>query len=86
MPPSLLHVSDEETRDKIQSAWSNDREKKKVRKMEREEHRRLGLLGADPGQHETSLVDMYQSNLMLKDLMQDVKTFCSGPDQTYVCP
>ena len=85
MPPSLLHVSDEETREKVLAAWSNDREKKKIRKIEREEHRRLGLLGSDPDQVESSLADRYRTNMKLKDLIREVEAFCLSPDQTYVC-
>jgi hypothetical protein len=83
-PPALLHVSDDETRNKVLAAWSNDREKKKARKLEREELRRRGLLDADPDQAESSLADRYQSNLKLKDLIREVEAFCMGPDQTYV--
>ena len=100
MPPSLLHVSDDETREKILSAWQNDREKKKERKLQREERRRQGLLGwsaeqieftpSHDGQIESTPSDgirhvgKYAQGLKHKDLVRELDIFCKGPDEMQV--
>jgi hypothetical protein len=84
-PPALLHVSDGELREQVLSAWNNDREKKKARKSQREEDRRLGVLGEwgdEPP--ETSLVDTYPTKLTINDLVREVEAFCLGSEKTYV--
>jgi hypothetical protein len=78
-------MSDDELQEKALSVWNNDREKKKARKLQHEEDRRLGVLG-DWGDvpPETSLVDKYPRSLTMSDLIREVDAFCLGSEKTYV--
>ena len=74
-----LEFSDSELETKIQTAWGNDRSKKKARKQEREELRAQGLLG------KKGKVDMkakYQGGMSWDEVKKEISEFLVSSKQT----
>jgi len=86
-------VSDEELQEKLSSAWANDRAKKKERKIQREELRRKGLLGANHAQDESDnegtgssrfdLREKYRDGLTSHDLQTEIRQFLQSDEDSY---
>lgn len=67
-----LELSDSELENSIQTAWENDRSKKKLRRQEREELRVQGLLG------KKGKIDMkakYKEGMSWEDVKKEIGTF-----------
>jgi hypothetical protein len=80
--PPIFGASDSELERAMQKAWLTDRERKKVRKLEREELRQQGLLGktASP----SDLRGKYPNGLGLDDIKLELQTFLMGSTERYV--
>ncbi len=74
-----LELSHSELENSLQTAWDNDRSKKKIRKLEREELRAQGLLG------KKGKVDMkarYKEGLLWEDVKEEIGIFLISSSQT----
>ncbi|KAJ5219780.1 hypothetical protein N7468_008984 [Penicillium chermesinum] len=65
--------SDSELEAQLQWAWQTDRQKKKLRKKEREELRSQGLLGRDA--NDADLKVKYAKGMDVEELMSEIRTF-----------
>ena len=66
--------------DHLQQAWNKDRAKKKARKQEREELRRLGLLGIS---NKTDLRSVYHNGISSADIAEEVEHFLFSSSQRF---
>jgi len=76
-----LELSDSELENSIQTAWENDRSKKKSRKQEREELRAHGLLG------KKGKIDMkakYKEGMSWEDVKKEIAIFLVSSKETWV--
>ncbi|KAL1866537.1 squalene synthetase-like protein [Paecilomyces lecythidis] len=68
-----FELSDSETEEQLERAWTNDREKKKIKKRQREELRSQGQLGRKPGK-----VDMkakYSKGISIDNVKSEIRSF-----------
>jgi hypothetical protein len=74
-------VSDSELEAAMRTTWQKDRERKKQRKLEREELRANGLLGknVNPDDPRTK----YQTGMTLDDIKQELRDFLLGAEPRY---
>jgi hypothetical protein len=61
-------------------AWQKDREKKKQRRMAREQLRAEGLLGKNVDKNDPRV--KYQSGMSLDDIQTELRTFLLGTAET----
>jgi len=80
-PPEL---DDSDLNEQLQSAWANDRAKKRVKKAEREELRQQGLLGRKG--KGPNLKVKYQGGLDMEDIVEELREFLLGDMQTLSLP
>lgn len=73
-------VSDDELRESLESAWQNDRNKKKERKLEREELRAQGLLGSK------SVNNRYGEGLTIWQIGKEFQTFLGSDEMEKAFP
>lgn len=71
-PPDFM-ISDSELEMEIESAWMNDREKKKNRKQKREELRSSGLLGRSA--EKPDLRSKYADGMSFDDMKSEIRAF-----------
>lgn len=79
MPPEL---SDSDLNEQLQSAWDADRQKKRLKKAEREELRKLGLLGRRGKAPDLSV--KYKDGVSMNDVVEEVREFMFSDMQTQV--
>ncbi|KAB5518794.1 hypothetical protein GE09DRAFT_1044698 [Coniochaeta sp. 2T2.1] len=82
--PPVFGLSDSEMEQNLQTAWQNDRESKKSRKIRREELRSQGLLGkhADPDDPRLR----YPTGMTLEDIKSEFRAFLQGSEQRLELP
>lgn len=83
LPEELALLSDEELIGELQSAWMNDRSKKKQKKAEREELRALGLLGGKGKKNKFTKPDLhqrYQEGITLSQIKIELEEFLDNED------
>lgn len=82
VPFELLDDSD--LNEQLQNAWENDRDKKRLKKAEREELRKQGLLGRKG--KAPNLKVKYQDGMMMEDVVEEMREFLVGDMQTLALP
>jgi hypothetical protein len=80
-PPEL---DDSDLNEQLQSAWANDRAKKRLKKVEREELRQQGLLGRKG--KGPNLKVKYQGGIDMEDIVEELREFLLGDMQTLSLP
>ncbi|KAG4028712.1 hypothetical protein MFRU_019g00060 [Monilinia fructicola] len=80
----LDDISDSELEASMQSAWDNDRVKKKERKQERELLRRQGLLTGKNGKPDIKA--RYKEGMSIDDIREEIKEFLQGGNTTLSLP
>ena len=82
-PPGLdLMLSDSDLEAHLHDVWQVDRKKKKAKKQEREELRKQGLLGRDPGFADLQI--KYSKGMNFEELMTEIRSFMLSPNSRYV--
>lgn len=76
-----FNPSDSELEASMETAWENDRLKKKERKQEREELRAQGLLGSKNGKPD--LKQKYKEGMGIHAVKEEIKKFLIGSSTTY---
>jgi len=83
MPPELEALSDDELKDNILGQWSNDRDKKRLKKAEREELRREGLLGAGVAKKgKADLSQKYVQGMTVTQIHDELRIFLQDVTNT----
>lgn len=82
MPPELEGLSDDDLKDEMLGAWSNDREKKRLKKAEREELRREGLLGAAGKKGKADLSQKYLQGMTIPQIHDELRVFLQDTTKT----
>ena len=82
MPFELLDDSD--LNEQLQNAWENDRDKKRLKKAEREELRQQGLLGRKG--KAPNLKVKYKDGIQMEDVLEEMREFLVGDMQTLALP
>lgn len=78
--PSLpFELSDPELQANLQTAWQNDRQKKKARKEQRQELRAMGLLGKNKGRPDLNA--KYSDGMTLEQIKGEIKEFLLSSQQ-----
>ncbi|OBT68950.1 hypothetical protein VE03_01245 [Pseudogymnoascus sp. 23342-1-I1] len=77
-------VSDPELEASMQSAWENDRVKKKQRKEDREHRRALGVLGIHPDKPDLSM--KYKEGMGILAIKEEIRLFLIGKNTTLALP
>lgn len=81
LPPEL---EDEDLNDQLQRAWAADRDKKRLKKAEREELRQQGLLGRKG--KGSNLKVKYQGGIGMEDVVEEIREFLMGNMQSLSLP
>ena len=83
IPPELEALSDDELKDEMLGHWSNDREKKRLKKAEREELRREGLLGAGVAKKgKADLSQKYVQGMTVVQIHEELRIFLQDVTKT----
>jgi hypothetical protein len=83
IPPELEALSDDELKDEVLGQWSNDREKKRIKKAEREELRREGLLGAGVAKKgKADLSQKYVQGMTVTQIHDEIRVFLQDVTKT----
>ncbi|CAI7576357.1 unnamed protein product [Penicillium glandicola] len=77
-------LSDSEFEIELQQAWQNDRTKKKMRKMEREELRAQGLLGRKAGHPDLKV--KYPKEMNMQEFMTEIRSFLMSTKNSLSLP
>ncbi|TGO41768.1 hypothetical protein BHYA_0016g00050 [Botrytis hyacinthi] len=80
----LDDISDSELEASMQSAWDNDRVRKKERKQEREVLRARGLLTGKHGKPDMKA--RYKEGMSIDDVKEEIKEFLKGDNTTLSLP
>jgi hypothetical protein len=75
-------LSDSEFEIELQEAWQNDRTKKRLRKMEREELRAQGLLGRKAGNPDLKV--KYPKEMNMEEFMTELRSFLMSAKNRFV--
>ena len=81
--PLRFDLSDSELENAVQSAWSKDRAKKKIRKQERESLRAQGLLGK---KNKPDLKAKYDEGMSFVEIKDEIRGFLMSTSQRSVSP
>ncbi|KAK4556268.1 squalene synthetase-like protein [Recurvomyces mirabilis] len=81
LPAELEALSDDELRDTMLGTWENDREKKRIKKVEREELRQQGLLGSSGRKGKADLGMKYLQGMTMKQVLDELKLFLQDEGQ-----
>jgi len=76
-----LEIEDTDLNDQIQASWEADRAKKRLKKAEREELRKQGLLGRKGKSPKLSV--KYQHGIIMPDVIEEIREFLISSLQTY---
>ncbi|KAK3375951.1 hypothetical protein B0T24DRAFT_648108 [Lasiosphaeria ovina] len=82
--PPVFNVSDSELETALKTAWQNDRERKKNRKLERENLRANGLLRKNSNPDDLRI--KYHSGMKLDDIKTELVSFLLSPAETIQFP
>ena len=82
LPPELEELSDEEMKVNMSNAWETDRNKKRLKKAEREELRQQGLLGATGKKGKADLSQKYQVGISRHQIHEELRAFLQNEGQT----
>ncbi|KAK3941149.1 hypothetical protein QBC46DRAFT_383338 [Diplogelasinospora grovesii] len=82
--PPAFNVSDSELDAALRTAWQRDRERKKKRKLEREELRTQGLLGKHANPDDLRV--KYRTGMKLDDVKTELTAFLVGTAETIQFP
>lgn len=82
LPPELDALSDDDLKDEMLGHWSNDREKKRLKKAEREELRMQGLLGAAGKKGKADLGQKYQQGMTMPQIHEELRAFLQDAGKT----
>jgi len=83
MPPELEALSDDELKNEMLGHWGNDREKKRLKKAEREELRMQGLLGAGVAKKgKADLSQKYQQGITTTQIHLELRVFLQDVTKT----
>lgn len=80
LPPELEAISDDELKDVLSEQWSKDRSKKAQKKLEREELRREGLLGASGKNGRAHLGTKYPLGMNMRQVHDELRDFLQDED------
>lgn len=83
MPPELLG-DDSDLNEQLQSTWAADRAKKRLKKAEREELRKQGLLGRKGKAPDLSV--KYKDGVVMEDMIEEIREFMASDRQTLSLP
>ena len=83
MPPELLG-DDSDLNERLQSTWAADRAKKRLKKAEREELRKQGLLGRKGKAPDLSV--KYKDGIVMEDVIEEIRDFMASNMQTLSLP
>lgn len=83
MPPELLG-DDSDLNEQLQSTWAADRAKKRLKKAEREELRKQGLLGRKGRAPDLSI--KYKDGIIMEDIIEEIREFMASGMQTLSLP
>ncbi|KAK3207294.1 hypothetical protein GRF29_103g455078 [Pseudopithomyces chartarum] len=83
MPPELLG-DDSDLNEQLQSTWAADRAKKRLKKAEREELRKQGLLGRKGKAPDLSV--KYKDGVSMEDIIEEIRDFMASEMQTLALP
>jgi len=75
VPPELEALSDDDLRETMQQSWENDRQKKRIKKLEREELRMDGLLGKGARTGIADLSAKYSTGMTLRQVFDELHEF-----------
>jgi hypothetical protein len=81
MPPEL---EDSDLNDQLQATWETDRDKKRLKKAEREELRKQGLLGRKGQTPDLSV--KYKDGFNMMEVMEEIRSFMSSNVLTLSLP
>lgn len=82
LPPELEELSDEDLREEMRSQWDNDRDKKRLKKAEREELRMQGMLGAAGKKGKADLSQKYLQGMTVPQIHEELKIFLMDDGKT----
>lgn len=83
MPPELEALSDDELKNEMLGHWSTDREKKRLKKAEREELRMAGLLGAGVAKKGKADLSMkYKQGMTTVQIHEELRVFLQDATKT----
>ena len=80
LPPELEAISDDELKDVLSEQWNKDRSKKAQKKLEREELRREGLLGASGKKGRAHLGTKYPLGMNMRQVHDELRDFLQDED------
>ncbi|KAK3677135.1 squalene synthetase-like protein [Recurvomyces mirabilis] len=81
LPPELDALSDDDLRETMLGTWENDREKKRLKKVEREELRQQGLLGSSGRKGKADLGMKYLQGMTMKQVLEELRIFLQDDGQ-----
>jgi predicted RNA-binding protein Jag len=73
-------ISDDDLKEELNNAWANDREKKRLRKLEREELRAQGLLGGSGKKGKADLSQKYLEGMTMEQVHEELRAFLQNDD------
>ncbi|UPX19485.1 squalene synthetase-like protein [Ascochyta rabiei] len=79
-----FELDDSDLNEQLQNSWENDRQKKRMKKAEREELRQQGLLGRKG--KAPNLKVKYKDGIMMEDVLEEMREFLIGGMQTLALP
>ena len=79
-----FELDDSDLNEQLQNAWETDRQKKRLKKAEREELRQQGLLGRKG--KAPNLKVKYKDGMMMEDVLEEMREFLIGDMQTLALP
>ncbi|KAM0715852.1 hypothetical protein Q7P37_008366 [Cladosporium fusiforme] len=82
MPPELEALSDEDLREEVIGQWSNDRDKKRMKKAEREELRMQGMLGSAGKKGQADLSQKYLQGMTVAQIHDELRLFLRDAGKT----
>lgn len=81
LPEQLVALSDDDLKASMASAWENDRQKKRLKKAEREELRSQGLLGAAGKKGKADFSQKYQFGMSVMQVHEELRLFMQDDEQ-----
>lgn len=75
---------DSDLNEQLHNSWANDRDKKRIKKAEREELRKQGLLGRKG--KAPNLKVKYKDGMMMEDVLEEMREFLIGDMQSLALP
>ncbi|KAF2730266.1 hypothetical protein EJ04DRAFT_567924 [Polyplosphaeria fusca] len=79
-----VELSDEELNEQIKASWENDRNKKRIKKAEREEQRQQGLLGRKGKTPDLGV--KYKDGIVMEEIVEEIREFMISEAPTISLP